>query len=107
VAGRTEETFVIDVGLSGAFVERKAPLNVGDGVEIRFCLPENEIPITARCRVAWWHDERAPAQSKALPAGAGLEFTEIAPEDQQRLRDYLSDYYRREPNSRRFVRHGG
>jgi len=105
VADRTEDVFVIDIGLAGVFVERPVPLAVGEKLQISFCLPENEIPINARCRVAWWHDAQAPAASKALPAGAGLEFVEISREDSQRLRDYITEYYRREPHSRRFVRH--
>jgi hypothetical protein len=107
---RTEDVFMIDLGLSGVFVERAATLDVGDHVEIRFCLPDNEIPIVAVCRVAWWEPAKVrpvmPLAVRALPAGAGLEFVEITAADRERVREYLADYYRREPNTRRFVRHG-
>ncbi len=106
VAGRTEEVFAIDVGLSGVFVERAVPLAPDERVEVQFYLPDNEIPITARCRVAFWRGEPTPGESQGLPPGAGLEFVEMAPGDRERLREYLSDYYRREPKTRRFVRHG-
>jgi hypothetical protein len=102
-AGRSEDVFVIDLGLSGAFVERVMPLVAGERLEVRFCLPENDLPIVAGCRVAWWQPAPDPSQ---VPTGAGLEFVDISSADQQRIRDYLAAYYRREPNSRRFVRAG-
>lgn len=98
-----EELFVVDLGLSGIFVERATPLGIGEPVEVRFCLPENETAIVAHCRVAWWRS--APPGSR-VPAGAGLEFVDISAADQQRIRAYLAAYCRREPNSRRFVRPG-
>src|SRR5689334_2309870 len=77
-----EDVFVIDLGLAGIFIERREPLPVGAQVEIRLPMPESEIPLQARCRVAWWHPEGAPLASKSLPAGAGLEFLEMSPSDQ-------------------------
>jgi hypothetical protein len=103
---RTEEVFMVDIGLLGIFVERAIPLAVGEALEIRFCLPENDIPITARCRVAWWRAAGEREEMKALPSGAGLEFVGVSRVDQERIREYLSAYYQRNPNSRRFVRHG-
>jgi hypothetical protein len=100
-AGRSEDLFVIDLGLSGLFVERSQPLDVGEAVELRFCLPENERPIVATCRVV-----RSQAAHGRVPAGAGLQFVTIAEDDRGRIRGYLVDYYRREPNARRFVRTG-
>jgi hypothetical protein len=104
-AGRREDVFVIDLGLSGLFVERPEPIPAGELVEVEFCLPENEIPVTAECRVAWWHPE-GTVFSRPLPAGAGLAFLTISARDRERIRKYLADYYAREPRSRRFVRHG-
>jgi hypothetical protein len=51
-AGRTEELFLIDLGLRGAFAEREEPLTVGERVTLRFSLPGNVIPLTFACRVA-------------------------------------------------------
>jgi len=100
-----EELFVVDLALSGVFVEREAPLPDGETVEVEFHLPENDTPIVARCRVAWWHPPASMLDFKDLPAGVGLEFVELPDEDQKRLHRYLSDYYRRDPRARRFVRH--
>jgi hypothetical protein len=100
-----EETFAIDLALSGLFVERANPVPLGEELEVRFFLPDNETPIVAGCRVAWWHPPATMLDFKDLPAGLGLEFVRIAPEDQTRVRDYLSEYYQRDPKVRSFVRH--
>lgn len=100
-----EEVFVIDLGLAGLFIERLEALPVGEEVEIKLPMPDSEIPLQARCRVAWWHPEGAPLASKSLPAGAGLEFIEMSPSDHGRLRDQLVQYCRQHPRVRRFLRH--
>lgn len=100
-----EDVFVIDLGLAGVFIERREALPVGDQVEIRLPMPDSEIPLLARCRVAWWHPEGAPLASKSLPAGAGLEFVEMSESDQGRLREHLVGYCRQHPRVRRFLRH--
>jgi Tfp pilus assembly protein PilZ len=103
--GQGEDVFVIDLGLAGVFVERPEPLPVGEAVEIRLPFPDSEIPLQARCRVAWWHPEGVPLASKSLPAGAGLEFVEMSEVDRGRLRDQLVGYCRQHPRVRRFLRH--
>lgn len=107
VGGRDEAVFTIDLGVHGVFVERAAPLTVGDQVFLSFPLPGNEIRIGVRCRVAWWHAPDAPLESKALPAGAGLEFEEISERDKERIRRHVTDYLSRHPRHRRFHRHPG
>jgi Tfp pilus assembly protein PilZ len=103
--GGTEEAFVIDLGLAGVFIEHAEGLPVGEMVEISLPLPDREIPLRARCRVAWWHPEGAPLASKSLPAGAGLAFVEMSEADRARLRDELVRYCRQHPRVRRFLRH--
>ena len=103
--GRSEEVFIIDIGLAGAFVERAEPLPVEAELEIRFAWPGSEIPFSARCRVAWWHPEGGPLSSKSLPPGAGLQFVELSDGDRERLRMLLVDYCRQNPRVRRFLRH--
>jgi hypothetical protein len=102
-AGR-EDAFLIDLGLRGVFVERAAPLPEGEAVEVSFRLPGNELPVVARCRVAWWHPRDMVLTSKTLPAGVGLEFVEIDAAGARRVRAYLSEYLRRNPRHRRFHR---
>jgi hypothetical protein len=103
-AGGVEERFLIDLGLLGVFVEREEPLPEGSSVQVSFRLPGNELPVTARCRVAWWHPAEMVLTSKALPAGLGLEFTDIEGAAVGRVRAYLAEYLRRAPRERRFHR---
>lgn len=100
-----EETFLIDIGIEGAFIERRQPLPQEEEIEIRFPWPGSEIPFHSRCRVAWWHPEGAPLSSKSLPPGAGLQFTEMSETDRHRLRTHLVEYCRQHPRVRRFLRH--
>jgi len=106
VAGTwSEDVFMLDIGLAGAFVERGESLPVDEELEIRFPWPGSEIPFAARCRVAWWHPEGGPLSSKSLPPGAGLQFVEMSDHDRERLRSLLVDYCRQNPRVRRFLRH--
>jgi hypothetical protein len=104
-ASASEDVFMIDIGMAGAFVERAEALPVDESLEIRFPWPGSEIPFAARCRVAWWHPEGAPLSSKSLPPGAGLQFVEMSGADRDRLRAMLVDYCRQNPRVRRFLRH--
>jgi hypothetical protein len=103
--GGEEETFLIDIGIEGAFVERREPLPRQEEIVITFAWPGSEIPFHSRCRVAWWHAEGAPLSSKSLPSGAGLQFTDMSELDRDRLRAHLLDYCRQNPRVRRFLRH--
>ena len=103
-AGGSEDAFLMDLGLRGVFIERAAPLPQGETVEVSFRLPGNELPVIARCRVAWWHPREMALTSKTLPSGVGLEFVEIDGAAARRVRAYLSEYLRRNPRDRRFHR---
>lgn len=102
--GRPEEVFLMDLGLAGVFVERASSLPVGESVEVVFPLPGNEIPVTARGRVAWWHAPTAPLTSKSLPPGVGIEFVGLSETDRSRIREYLREHFRRSPRARQFAR---
>jgi hypothetical protein len=104
-SARSEDAFMIDIGLAGAFVERADSLPIDELLEIRFPWPGSEIPFSARCRVAWWHPEGGALSSKSLPPGAGLQFVEMSDADRERLRGLLADYCRQNPRVRRFLRH--
>jgi len=102
--GGREELFLIDLALRGVFVERPEPLPRGSEVEATFRLPGNELPVVARCRVAWWRAPGMDLTAKTLPAGLGLEFLDLEGECAGRIRAYLSEYLRGNPRHRRFHR---
>jgi len=101
----SEDVFMLDIGLAGAFVERTLPLERDEPVAIRFSWPGSELPFEARCRVAWWHPPGGPLSSKSLPPGAGLQFVELSEANRERLRSLLLDYCSQHPRVRRFLRH--
>jgi Tfp pilus assembly protein PilZ len=99
-----ERLFVVDLGLRGLFIERPEPLSPGQEIEVWFALPGNEIPVHARCRVAWWRSAEAAARSRTT-TGVGVEFVEMTAHDGERVRQHLLDYLSRHPRHRRFLRH--
>jgi Tfp pilus assembly protein PilZ len=92
LAEAEEPLFLVDLGLEGVFAERAEPLPRGERVKLRFRLPGNEISMVVACRVAWANRTSGRLVTKALPAGLGLEFVDMAAPDRARLRAYLSDY---------------
>ena len=102
---QTQDVFTIDMGLAGVFIEFPEAPAVGEAVAIRFPLPGNEIPISAKCRVAWRHAGGRTLQSKSLPPGVGLQFLELSEMDRTRIREHVLEHFRRHPRVRRFLRH--
>jgi Tfp pilus assembly protein PilZ len=99
-----EQVFMMDLGLKGVFIERKTPLPVGEEIRIVFPLPGNEIPVEARCRVAWWHAPEQALLSKSLPSGMGVEFIEVLQGGGERVRAFVEGYLQGQPRGRRFHR---
>jgi hypothetical protein len=100
-----QQVFLVDLGLAGVFVESRQPIPLGETVGIRFSLPGNEIPLSARCRVAWRHGlgEDEPLRSRSLPPGMGLAFVEVSPADLARIRKHVVDHLGRGRAARRFA----
>jgi hypothetical protein len=103
--GRSEDAFVLDLGIEGVFIERTEEMPVGETVEISLPWPGSEVPLNSRCRVAWFHTPGRKLASKSLPPGAGLQFMEMSESDRTRLREFLEEYCRQHPRVRRFLRH--
>ena len=99
-----EELFLVDLGLAGAFAERDESLAIGERISLSFCLPGNEIPIVAACRVAWWNWAGECRLSRVLPPGGGLEFVEISEGDRARVRRHLVEHFSGHGGLRRFHR---
>ena len=102
--GTQEELFLVDLGLAGAFAEREESLAIGERVSLSFCLPGNEIPIIAECRVAWWNRVGEGRLSKTLPSGGGLAFVEISATDRTRVKRHLIEHFSGHGGLRRFHR---
>ena len=68
-----------DLSSRGIFVETLAALNVGDQLELRFRLEQNDPPITVLARVVYSH-----------PMGGGLSCREVPPGVQARIDRYMA-----------------
>lgn len=104
VDGREEEVLIVDLGLRGVFVERAAELPCDARVSVRFRLPGNERSLEACARVAWRHPADTGRMAPRLPPGLGLEFTAMSASDEQRVRAFLIEHWRRAPRARQFTR---
>lgn len=105
VDAREEEALILDIGVRGVYVERAEALPIGQRIEVRFSIPENDLPIAAVCRVAWCHRPGGKLVAKTLSPGCGLEFVEIDAEAAHRVREHVREHMERDPRARQFVRH--
>ena len=103
VGDRMLETLTIDVGLRGVFAEWAETLAIDERVEVEFTLPQNELPVTAVCRVAWCHQPGTGPTKRPLPPGLGLEFVEISEAARERVRNHIVEYCRHYPKARQFT----
>jgi hypothetical protein len=71
---------ILNLGLRGMLIQSSVPLEMGQGIEFAFCVPEENLLITGSGRVA----------RQASPTQYGVEFLRIEPEDRERLRRLVS-----------------
>jgi uncharacterized protein (TIGR02266 family) len=88
---RNKQSFVraysANVSSGGLFVRTPNPLNHGDRFLLRLNLPDLEEPLHIHCDVAWARKEETA--SKDNPAGMGIKFVEMDPEDRKTLGKYV------------------
>lgn len=82
--------YSVDLGAGGLFLSTTCPFDVDDIVKLKFTVPgEVEKTIACDARVAWINQEENQIKSN-YPAGAGLEFVDIGPEDITSIKSYLN-----------------
>ncbi len=74
---------------------------VGERVQLRFKLPENDIPIVVEAEVCWENSGQAH-KVHSLPPGCGLRFHALPGPERERIEDLVREY--REPGPRRLGR---
>jgi Tfp pilus assembly protein PilZ len=100
--GERREAYLLDVGLHGVFVEWSEALPMGEAVDIRFHLPENEHAVEASAHVAWWNPPGDETRARRLPGGIGLVFDKISADDRARIRRCVVEHCRGDHSVRRF-----
>jgi len=78
-------SYTQDISSGGLFIVTPAELPNGEQVEVVISTPSTWEPLTLRAMVAW----RRPAAG-ADPAGIGLKFVELSPDEQIALGEFVA-----------------
>ncbi|MBM4380541.1 MAG: PilZ domain-containing protein [Deltaproteobacteria bacterium] len=93
--GGTLQFRAADLSLGGAFLRAALLLEEGETLSLEFRLPGSHRLLKATARVAWVR--RFPAGGQ--PAGMGMEFLSMSPEDREVLGRHLALTARTGPSS--------
>lgn len=80
--------YSINISTGGLFIETEKILPIDTDLIVKFNLPDLDIIITTRARVAWTNDPGA-LKKASLPPGMGLQFVDLSLEDLRNLRSYF------------------
>lgn len=80
--------YSINLSTGGVFIETANYLPLDTILKIMFIIPENERTISCKGRVAWVNHPELLVNPN-LPAGMGLQFTDISLEDMNAVRQYI------------------
>jgi len=80
--------YSLNLSVGGLFLECALPLPVETPVSLEFIIPGAGEPVTCKGRVAWVNTADGPTKPD-LPTGLGLQFTDLSPEDQGVIRDFM------------------
>ncbi|MCB0272125.1 MAG: PilZ domain-containing protein [Bdellovibrionales bacterium] len=78
-----------NISTGGAFIQHPNPEPVGTLLDVSFQLPNEDIVIETKAKVVWKYIQGG----NALPngTGMGIEFVEIAKDDQSRIATYIQN----------------
>lgn len=80
--------YTVNLSSGGLFLETSRPLPLDTPLTLAFTLPGREQPLRCRGRVAWVNLPEMMSKPD-LPAGMGLQFTDLALDDLRALRAFL------------------
>lgn len=82
--------YTVNMSSGGIFIETSNIRRVDTPLVIKFNLPDNDIIITCKARVAWTNE---PGQLKKLiyPSGMGIQFLDLSLENLQAIRNFLKE----------------
>lgn len=81
--------YSIDLNTNGIFLVTTCPFDVDDNVKLKLFIPgQEERVVSCDARVAWINHENKPPKPE-YPAGAGLQFVNLAPEDLCVIKGFL------------------
>ncbi len=86
IGERALSGFILNICDNGIFLHTKEELLAGTVIRLVFALPDSENVMHTHGLVRWSTGER---EEKALFSGSGVMFSEIAPEDQDAIIDFV------------------
>lgn len=79
------QDYAANISVGGLFVESPNPCPTGTEVEIRFELPERELPVETTGVVRWVTDG-------PLKRGMGIQFVDLDPADKEAVQAWLENW---------------
>ena len=81
--------YSIDLNTNGIYLVTTCPFDVDDNVKLKLFIPGHEVRVVSCvARVAWINHENNPPKPE-YPAGVGLQFADITPEDLKTIVNFL------------------
>ena len=87
---RAMSDYSVNMSFGGIFIESENVLPADTTLFVEFKLPVNNRRIKCKSRVAWTNEPENP-KSSALPAGMGLQFTDLSLDDVHVIRKYIDE----------------
>ncbi len=82
--------YSVNLSFGGIFIESENVLPADTTLFVEFKLPVNNRRIRCKSLVAWTNELENP-KSPALPAGMGLQFTDLSLDDVHVIRKYIDE----------------
>jgi Tfp pilus assembly protein PilZ len=97
--GTSATAFLVNINALGVYVAHDVMPKLGQGVRLRFSLPDSERELSLDASVAWLNPrQQHPVHS--LPPGFGLKFRDVPAEDIGRIERVITDYAASHPGGR-------
>ena len=93
--GVASSGFIVNINALGIYVAYDEMPKLGQGVHVRFNVPDSERELSLDGSVAWLNPrQQHPVHS--LPPGFGLQFRGLSPEDTRVIERVITDYRARQ-----------
>jgi uncharacterized protein (TIGR02266 family) len=80
--------YTVNVSTGGVFIEADKILPVDTALLIKFKLPDDDIIITCKARVAWTN-KPGELKKHSLPPGMWIQFLDLSLDNLQAIRNFL------------------
>jgi uncharacterized protein (TIGR02266 family) len=82
--------YISNLGAGGLFIKTTQTLPVGTVLQLDFNLPGSDYVIQTKGKVVWARPKEESDERK--PPGLGIQFVRMRPEDNERIRIYITTY---------------